>query len=127
MKFATFVFLSMAVVLVNCGHMFLGTNIQRMQIFYERPKYPPTSYTERIEYVNFTLSHWMAKMARIKVRLNMLPKPHGYPASLLRRGNVSPYLNPHGSIPGRREMLVWHIIISLVSLCVLCGYLFVGS
>ncbi|XP_059056140.1 uncharacterized protein LOC131850011 [Achroia grisella] len=44
-----------AVVVVECGHTFLGTNIQRPLVQHHRAKYNSNIFRKRVEYYNFTL------------------------------------------------------------------------
>lgn len=55
MKLETLVFLSLAVVLVHCGHTFWGTNIQKQLFYRTTAQYSSKIFQKRVEYLNYTL------------------------------------------------------------------------
>ncbi|XP_023943157.1 uncharacterized protein LOC112049501 [Bicyclus anynana] len=44
-----------AVVITDCSHTFLGTNVLRQQIFHRNVKYSSYLFQKRVEYLNFTV------------------------------------------------------------------------
>uniref|UniRef100_A0A1E1WSD0 Cadherin domain-containing protein n=1 Tax=Pectinophora gossypiella TaxID=13191 RepID=A0A1E1WSD0_PECGO len=54
MKFLV-LFLIVFVVLVECTHVFLGTNVQRPLVHHEEVKYHAQVFRKRIEYFTYTL------------------------------------------------------------------------
>lgn len=55
MKIYVFLFLLAVVVVVKCGHTFLGTSVQRKLIYHKDAKYPSKLFQKRIENVNYTI------------------------------------------------------------------------
>ncbi|XP_026326128.1 uncharacterized protein LOC113234835 [Hyposmocoma kahamanoa] len=64
MKFATLFILSLAVILVNCGHTFMGTNVQKQLLYRTTAKYSANMFTKRIEYMNYTMPNLPAYLGR---------------------------------------------------------------
>ncbi|CAH2243544.1 uncharacterized protein LOC120632808 [Pararge aegeria] len=44
-----------AVVVIECSHTFLGTNVQRQKVFHRNIKYGSYVFRKRVEYLNFTM------------------------------------------------------------------------
>ncbi|CAB3244097.1 unnamed protein product [Arctia plantaginis] len=57
MKVYVLLFLLAVVVIVECGHTFLGTSVQRKLIYHKDVKYPSKLFQKRIENVNYTIPY----------------------------------------------------------------------
>ncbi|XP_023943147.1 uncharacterized protein LOC112049492 [Bicyclus anynana] len=45
----------LALVIIECSHTFLGTNVLRQQVFHKNVKYGSNMFRKRVEYLNFTM------------------------------------------------------------------------
>ncbi|XP_026727769.1 uncharacterized protein LOC113493933 [Trichoplusia ni] len=55
MKVFTIVMLLAAVIFVECGHTFMGTNIMRPVLLHQDVKYPSRMFRKRVEFFNYTM------------------------------------------------------------------------
>ncbi|XP_075979642.1 uncharacterized protein LOC142978915 [Anticarsia gemmatalis] len=46
-----------AVVIVECGHTFMGTSVMRQEVYHKDARYPSKMFQKRIEYFNYTLPY----------------------------------------------------------------------
>ncbi|XP_030021264.2 uncharacterized protein LOC115440900 [Manduca sexta] len=45
------------VVVTECGHTFMGTNVMRRQAHYAKMRFGANTFSKRIEYFNYTVPH----------------------------------------------------------------------
>lgn len=70
MKVYTILFFFTAVVLVECGHTFLGTNVQRPMVYHRHVRYGLKFFSKRVENLHFIMPQ-VEKMAGRVIQVNI--------------------------------------------------------